>query len=201
MAMFTAIGDPAMRRVILLAAALLPTAPVAATGIDAFAQKFFGRPIGAGVNYACFARAYDAQHLAKHPRQNVTDIALLARLDAKAPSYYALTLGLHLRKSRQLRMTAADCSAHGGSSATTIECSADCEGGPVDIRLKDDGSVWLTFPHNASIWSPPSEGDPEVKPTGLGKDDQLFRLDRAAGALCAPLVTDRDEAEAVRQQK
>ncbi len=190
-----------MRGVILLSAALMASSAAAAAEIDAFAQKFFGRPIGAGIYYACFARVYDAQHLAKHPRQNVTDMALLARLDAKEPSYYALTLGLHLRKSRQLRVTAADCSAHGGSGATTIECHAACEGGPVDIKLKDDGSVWLTFPHNASIWSPNDAGDPVVKPTGLGKDDLLFRLDRAAGALCAPLLTDKDEAAELRKQQ
>ncbi len=189
-----------MGRNAFLAALLLSTSPVAATNVDAFAQKFFGRAIGAGVAYACFTRVYDASHMAKHPRQNVTDIALLARLDGHEPSYYALTLGLRLRRSRQWRTTSADCSAHGGEDAATIECNADCEGSPVDIKLKDDGAVWLTFPHDASIWSPPSEGDPVVKPTGLGKDDLLFRLDRAAAALCAPLVTDKDEAASLRKQ-
>jgi hypothetical protein len=188
-------------RIVVALAAVLVGAAAAAAGLDTFAQKLFGRPVGAGINYACFARVYDARHLAQHPRQNVTDMTLLARLDGKEPSYYALTLGLHLRKSQALRVTAADCSAQGGLSATAIECNADCEGGPVDIKLKDDGTAWFTFPHNATIWSPNEAGDSVVKPTGLGKDDLLFRLDRAAGALCAPLVADPAEAAALRKQK
>ena len=190
-----------MRNALVLAAALASASPAAADDIGAFARKFFGRPIGSGLNFACFARVYDARHLAGHPRQNVTDMALLARLDGKEPGYYALTLGLHLRKSHALRMTSADCGAHAASGATAIECSADCEGGKVDIRLKDDGSVWLTFPHNAAIWSPSEPGDSKVEPTGLGADDLLFRLDRAAGGKCAPLVTDKEEAAILRRQK
>ena len=168
--------------------------------IDPFTKNFFGRAMARGVNFACFARVYDAKHLAGHIRQNVTDMSLLARFDTETPYYYALILGLHLRKSRELRMTAADCSTHRNDGATEIECSAACEGGPVDIKLKNDGSVWLTFPHNASIWSPNEAGDTVVKPTGLGADDLLFRLDRAAGAQCAPLTSDADEAAALRKQ-
>ena len=126
---------------------------------------------------------------------------LLARFDTNSPSYYALTLGLHLRKSRALHTTAADRSAHlGAAGARTIECSADCEGGQVDIKLKDDGAVWLTFPEKAAIWSPNEAGDAVVKPTGLGADDLLFRLDRARGAPCAPLTSDKDEAAILLKQ-
>ena len=100
-----------------------------------------------------------------------------------------------------MRTTSADCSAHGGRDGATIECSAACEGGQVDIKLKDDGSVWLTFPHDAGIWSPTEAGDAVVKPTGLGADDLVFRLDRAAGAACVPLTSDAEAAKALRAQK
>ena len=162
----------------------------------AFVQKFLGRPLAAGVNYACFARVYDAQHLAAHPRQNVRDMELLATIDAKDPTYYSLQLGLHFRKGKQFRTTGADCRAVDDENATTVECSADCEGGSVDIKLKDDGSVWLTFPDDGSLWSPNEPGDPVVKQTGLGADDRLFRLDRAPGAQCVPLVYDDKAAAA-----
>ncbi len=191
-----------MKAVFVAAIAFFCAAEAAAApDVDSFAKKFFGPTLGPGVNYACFARVYDAGHLAKHPRQNVTEMALLARLDAAEPSYYALTLGLRLRKARALRTTSADCSAHGGRDGATIECSAACEGGQVDIKLKDDGSVWLTFPHNGGVWSPTEAGDPVVKPTGLGPDDLLFRLDRASGRACVPLTSDDDAAKALRRQK
>jgi hypothetical protein len=168
----------------------------------AFVQKFLGRPLAAGVNYACFARVYDAAHLAQHPRQNVRDMELLATIDAKDPTYYSLQLGLHFRKGKQFRTTGADCRAVGeGENATTVQCSAACEGGTVDIKLKDDGSVWLTFPNNGGIWSPNEPGDPVVKPTGLGKDDTLFRLDRAPGAQCVPLIDDKEAAAALARQR
>jgi hypothetical protein len=195
-------GERTMRVLALAAGLALLCAPAAATeGVDAFTQKFFGHALKPGVNFACFARVYDAAHLARHPRQNVADMALLARLDAKEPSYYALTLGLHLRRSRELRTTSADCRAQGdGDKTTAVECSAACEGGQVDIKLKDDGSVWLTFPNKGSIWIQSEAGGPPPKPSGLGSDDLLFRLDRAAGAACAPLVTDKDDAAALRRQ-
>ena len=187
---------PLAASLILLAS--LAGAAEAAAESGAFIQKFLGRPLAAGVNYACFARVYDAQHLAAHPRQNVRDMELLATIDAKDPTYYSLQLGLHFRKGKQFRTTGADCRAVADEQAntTTVECSADCEGGSVDIKLKDDGSVWLTFPDNGSIWSPNEPGDPVVKPTGLGADDRLFRLDRAPGAQCVPLVYDDKEAAA-----
>jgi len=35
------------------------------------------------------------------------------------------------------------------------------------------------------------------QPTGLGADDKIFRLDRAAGEKCVPLVDDKAESAAL----
>jgi hypothetical protein len=191
-----------MRNCLWAAAPLILLAAAAAaetSAFDGFMTKFMGRPLAPGGNYACFARVYDAAHLKAHPHQNVRDMALLVRVDSKNPTYLALTLGLHLRKRDEFRMTGDDCSAvgEGTESPATVRCSAPCEGGSVGIKLKDDGSALLDFPDNGSIWIESEPGNPVVKPSGLGGDDRLFRLDRAAGAACMKLASDKDEEAAL----
>jgi len=190
-----------MRLIAALGLLVLTALPAAAEpDLDAFARKFFGRPLGSGVNHVCFSRVYDAAHLARHPRQDVTDMALLARLEGVEPSYYSLTLGLRLRGSKELHTARADCRSQGVHGDAAILCAVTCDAGRVDITLKDNGSVYLTFPNNAAIWTPSEADDPKAKGPKLGADDLIFRLDRSPGAPCAALA-DEDERDAVAKQK
>ena len=114
-------------------------------------------------------------------------MALRATIDSADPASFTLALGLRLRSETAWRKTYAYCRAAGQPGDSSIVCGAPCEGGQVDIRLKEDGSAWLRFPGHGAIWSQTDAGDPP-KPSGLGGDDLLFRLDRAQQAACAPVA-------------
>ena len=70
---------------ILLALSLAPLLPSAASAqeeinkakAENFDKRVFAGALGEKKSYACFVRAYDAEHLAKHPKQKVGAMKLL----------------------------------------------------------------------------------------------------------------------------
>jgi hypothetical protein len=57
---------------------------------EAFQKRLFARVLGDKQIHVCFSRAYDAGHLAQHPRQNVRTMLLLVSAKSEAdsgPSY------------------------------------------------------------------------------------------------------------------
>lgn len=172
----------------------------------AFQQRLFGHPLAGKTLHACFTRVYDAGHLAQHPQQNVRTMALLVRAnpDVDQPRY-ELSLGMTFRKSGSHFESSGDCgsihdtSTVGGSSATA-HCGVDCDGGQLDVAMKDDKSVQVTIPAGVRIWRAGSDDDRDQS-RRFGRDDKVFHLEKAALIECLSLANDADEKAVMRREK
>ena len=171
---------------------------------EAFQQRLFGRAVDGGQIHACFSRVYDAAHLAQHPRQNVRTMLLLVRADSGADQpRYALRLGVTFRKSGAHFDSAGDCgSIHDtsdvGGAASVAHCGVDCDGGSIDVAIKDAKSVLVSIPYGARIWRANSENDSD-QAKRFGADDKVFRLDKVGLTECLRLADDSKEKASMRR--
>jgi hypothetical protein len=186
----------------LILGTALPLPALAAGGGDVALQtQIFGHPLSATKAHACFQRAYDEKHLKGHPQQNVRTMTMLVTGNAENPDApgYLVALDVRFRKAETHFQTYGSCSSvegEGGETATSIGCGIDCDGGQIDVKLKDDKTILVGIPDGARMWDPNSESDTEEDTGGrgqFGEDDKLFRLDRTALTDCLPLATDDDE--------
>ncbi len=162
----------------------------------AFAALVLGKPAGKGPASVCFARVYDASHLAQHPKQNVRAMTMLltTRLEDDGNRGYDLRIGVKFRVSGQTFETQGSCGSihvegEPASGAAVAHCGVDCDGGAMDVALKNANSTLVTIPEGARLWAAGTEVD--LKPSGkrqFGADDKLFRLDRADMSQCLPLI-------------
>jgi hypothetical protein len=197
------------RSVWLLAlTAALSGAPAAAQELkkegEAFQQRLFGRVLDKKPIHVCFSRVYDAAHLAQHPRQNVRTMLLLVRgnTEESTPSY-ELRVSVTFRKSGSHFESAGSCgSIHdadkGGSGIA--HCGVDCDGGQIDVSIKDEKSVLLSIPEGARFWRAGSDNDTDQRKR-FGADDKVFRLDKTALTECLGLADDDKEKAAMRREK
>jgi hypothetical protein len=167
-----------------------------------FTKRLMGRAPGKGKTFSCFTRAYDEAHLAGHPLQNVRAMKLLVKIDSEAGDGYDLVIGVNFRSRKSMFETEGDCAAphaEGESGApapagpASVHCAIACDGGAIDVALKDNGSVLLTIPNGARVWKPGSIDPDENVHGAFGEDDKLFRLDRASLSQCEPLGADKSE--------
>lgn len=171
---------------------------------EAFQQRLFGRVPDKQAIHACFSRIYDTGHLAQHPRQNVRTMLLLVRanVDADQPRY-SVRLGLTFRRSNTHFESAGNCgsihddSETGGSSGVA-HCGVECDGGSLDVAVKDDKSVLVSIPLGVRIWRADGADDSN-QARRLGDDDKAFRLERTALTECLRLADDDEEKAALRQ--
>ena len=208
---------------IAAAAALAPTAARADDQkLDAdFAKRMFAGSVPNPKAYACFARHYDAEHLAQHPLQKVSVMKLLISTenDPDFPNFqYAFRLGVSFRD----RPGNFDSSGNCGHAPTIkdpdnsdippqdrvtrpagidFECDVDCDGGGVNVTLANsDNAIILKLDH-IRIWK---SNAPDAEAAGAlqaGADDKVFRLDRTSLNECASLVADRKELAAMRRKR
>jgi hypothetical protein len=169
-----------------LAASSLPG--MAASDSD---LALFGRDPGKDKVYACYARRYDAAHLKTHPKQNVEDMTLLvdSYIDGDSGRQYLLEIGVHFRKRQTLFQLSGACNST-VDGKTALSCGFDCDGGRVDVRVKDAGSILVSIPDGAQTWDP-GESEPPAD-AKFGTDDKLFRLDRTSLRDCLPEALDDD---------
>ena len=169
-----------------------------------FQQRLFGRALDGGQIHACFSRVYDAAHLAQHPRQNVRTMLLLVKADSNDNQpRYELRLGVTFRKSGAHFDSAGDCgSIHDtsdvGGSAAVAHCGVDCDGGSIDVAIKDQKSVLVSIPYGARIWRAGSDNDSD-QAKRFGADDKAFRLDKVALTECLRLADDSKEKASMRR--
>ena len=182
----------------VLAGANFPARAQESKDDEAFQQRLFGRALEGGQIHACFSRVYDAAHLAQHPKQNVRK----ANSDSNQPRY-ELRLGVTFRKSGAHFDSAGDCgSIHDtsdvGGSAGVAHCGVDCDGGSIDVAIKDAKSVLVSIPNGARIWRAGSDNDSD-QAKRFGADDKVFRLDRVALTECLRLADDSKEKASMRR--
>lgn len=147
---------------------------------------------------ACYARAYDARHLAANPAQTVTFLALVRgyrellteeHFRAQAPDqlldWRETTLRVAFRDTgRQRWESRAACTVENGR----IECSSgDCDGGTFTIEREAAGTLLLTVVtgDTSPVRLGGACGSSEAsRGLGRGKEDRVFRLAAAPPDQC-----------------
>jgi hypothetical protein len=204
----------------LLAAIVTAPRPAAAqnlTTADAdFAKRMFAGTVPKPKAYACFVRAYDAEHLAQHPLQKVSVMKLLISAEKTDPKEdkvleYSFRLGVNFRD----RPGNFDSSGECGHAPTVrnadtdppvatgidFECNVDCDGGGVTVNLANsDASIIVKLPERIRIWKGKDPDEAAMSALMAGADDKVFRLDRADPSQCAALAYDRKELAALRHK-
>ena len=121
--------------------------------------------------WRCLNRSYDKAHMAKHPKQKVTNISVAisgkARVDRPSAEEYPSTL-LDVTLSFMLR--------NGEVKSRAVQCRAfqyefSCDGG-FRLRRRDGASALLV----AGEYTETGKGTTMLD-TKLGSDDAVFRLD------------------------
>ena len=145
---------------------------------------------------ACFARAYSAEHMANHPRQKVTDIAVTYRplraFDGMEPEQqwdenggepiiYA-TIAVKVKGVSETLLGAVVC----GHAAGRLECGLDEDAGTFTLTQSDAG---MRLENQGRIMVVPATSnmglDEDRTVTIDARDDHsLFILPAASGGLC-----------------
>jgi hypothetical protein len=170
----------------------------------AFDGRMFGGPLSQKT-YACFVRRYDASHLARHPKQKVSAMKLLMTAEQASEDKivnYSFRLGFRYRHRAGNFDSSGYCShivAEDSGGEIRLGCSVDCEGGGIQVAMKDDRSALIRL-KRIRIWERNKADEDASDDLVAGADDKIFRVDRADLHECSELVTDRKELAALRRK-
>jgi hypothetical protein len=156
--------------------------------------------------YACFVRRYDAEHLARHPKQKVALMKLLvsAEFDSEDKQLHnSFRLGFKYRHRSGDFNSGGSCShvmfVKDGNDVR-LGCGVDCEGGSIGVALSKDDKSTVVRLVRVRVWQNNKPDDDAEQSLVAGADDGIFRLDRTDARECASLVTDRKEVAALRHK-
>jgi len=170
---------------------------------DTFDKKMFMRPPG-NKAFACFMRRYDAEHLARHPKQKAAAMKLLVAAEiaeGETRLSYSFHLGVNFRRRAGDFKSSGYCNhatAKDDGQEIRFACGVDCEGGGISVALSKDDKSAIVRLERIVLWK---NGKPDDKDeTELaGAGDRIFRLDRVDAQECASLLTDSEEVAALRE--
>ena len=192
----------------LAAVLAFPLAAHAGNGIPdakakAFDEKVFGGPIGEKAA-ACFARRYDASHLAQHPKQKVGAMKLLmtAVNQPNEPTAYAYKVGVQFRNKPGNFDSSSSCGHmvdEDGKTVVGFVCDTSCEGSGIEIAISGNNKTAIVRLNSIGVWDRRNP-DGDAITLESGADDKVFRLDRTKLDECTPLVADRKELAAMRHK-
>jgi hypothetical protein len=156
--------------------------------------------------YACFVRRYDAEHLARHPKQKVALMKLLvsAEFDSEDKQLHnSFRLGFKYRHRSGDFNSGGSCShvvfVKDGNDVR-LGCGVDCEGGSIGVALSKDDKSTVVRLVRVRVWQNNKPDDDAEQSLVAGADDGIFRLNRTDARECASLVTDRKEVAALRHK-
>jgi hypothetical protein len=173
--------------------------------VETFNARMYGDTAGTQT-FACFVRRYDAEHLARHPKQKVAAMKLLVSAE-----YDKEDKGLHnsFRLGFRYRHRSGDFDSSGScshvvftSNGTEVRlgCGVDCEGGGIGVALSRDDKSAIVRLESIRVWQNNRPDDDAERSLVAGADDGIFRLERTDNRECASLVTDREELAALRHK-
>jgi hypothetical protein len=172
----------------------------------AFDTRMFGAPIGNKAAYACFVRRYDADHLARHPKQKVSAMKLLvtAEYPPEDKTYaFSFRLGVKYRSRKGDFDSSGFCGhviAEDAGNEIRMGCGVDCDGGGIGVALSKDDKATIIRLERVRIWQNNKPDDEAGDELVAGADDKIFRLDRADASECTSLVTERKILAALRHK-
>jgi len=166
------------------------------TPSDQFAQRLLAGSIAAkGKSYACFARRYNAAHLAKHAEQQVTAMQLLvsAQTDPEDKQLnFSFSLRAKLRGADKEFSNGGECghpSAEEEGGKLTLGCGIDCDGGGLSIEMVNSDKAILVRIERLALWATKGDGDVNIN----GPDDRSFLLERVDLEICKPMIPEDDD--------
>jgi hypothetical protein len=169
----------------------------------ALQAQVFGHALGKEAGYACFTRAYDKAHLASHPKQNVTSIMLMLKGTVETQAQYLAGVDFRFRKSGKHFQAYGDCPSVSTNDPSTgpnaLHCGIDCDGGTINVNLKDADTILVKLPDSISV---SGNGDEDAPSNDrFGSDDKVFKLTRVPVATCVPLGTEDADKAAMKKAK
>lgn len=139
---------------------------------------------------ACYFRVYDAAHLAKHPRQKVTEMRFRLAYHVHEPDQffpagqrnYYFQLDARLRDQKKMLSASGECMLQDGQ----IFCGVECDGGGVmiDRSRRDRLLVDLESVGRIRMAPPCDDGEEEGYDLLPGEDDRTFLLDGDLASAC-----------------
>ncbi|MVT49931.1 hypothetical protein GPL17_05450 [Bradyrhizobium yuanmingense] len=172
---------------------------------ETFNTRMYAKPPGDKA-YACFVRRYDADHLARHPKQKVAAMKLLisAEFDKEDKElHHSFRLGFRYRHRSGDFDSSGSCN-HAvftrSGDEVRLGCGVDCDGGGIGVALSKDDKSAIVRLERVRVWQNNKPDDDAEHSLTAGADDKIFRLDRADNGECASLVTDRKELAALRHK-
>lgn len=126
---------------------------------------------------ACFHRQYDAAHLAKHPQQQVIDIALTPAEGQEVSTSLVVDISVKLRDISDSYIGSAYCEP----DTVGLSCGMEGDAGAFGLELREDGALLLKVdPRGMSF-----EGAQDfLTLSGNSGDDRAFLMYPVAAADC-----------------
>jgi len=191
----------------LLASAAAAQPDPDAARIHGFAQRMFATKSFDDKVTACFARTYDAAHLARHPKQTVSAMKMLVSAemledDKDSSLNYAFKLNVKFRDRKGDYAGSMDCGyaymSEVKREGVRVSCKEGCEGGGLEIALAPDSKAIIVKLDSIGLWLADNPQDESGQHAlSAGADDKVFRLDRVDNALCESLSKRNDEVAAL----
>jgi hypothetical protein len=202
-----------MRQNPILIAAVLSLLASAATAqpdreaakVADFAKRMFATKSSGQKPTACFARTYDAAHLARHPKQTVSVMKMLIageKLEDATSLSYSYKLGINFRDRKGDYASSYDCGNAEVSDVklgAEVSCHDGCEAGGVVIALAPNSKAIIVKLESVVVWlaDKPQDESAQFELKG-GADDRVFRLERVDSEMCKLLIKDGDEVAALQ---
>ena len=171
-----------MRRFILSIAFGLAASSVHAADWDRFLQAVFGAA-AAKDGSVCYARVYDAGHLAANKTQRIRDVAIKLTLRTEnGERRLDHNLVVHLVGSRQKYWSGGQCGDYRGLVA---RCFVEGDGGAADFALDGDGKTLTAHFDHFNIWRPRDAADETTMTFDKSPADKVAKLTKAPMSACA----------------
>lgn len=155
----------------VLAALCIMASPAFAENV---LDSHFGNP--ALPSSSCFVRSYSNGHLAKHPDQVVTDIAVMVSALSAGGRAPLLDVFVTLRGDRYQYHGLASCKTKGKG----LICLLEGDAGAFTLTGENSGALRLTVGRQGMAF----EGDKFVEISGTQGDDRVFLIPNVPGELC-----------------
>ncbi len=161
-----------MRKIAAIAV-LTIAAPVAAEAAGSFYATYIAERKGAA---PCYARTYDAKHLAANPKQKVIHFFVTHSdvEDMTPPKTFEVGFGFRIRGSSDFFSSEAGCAAKRDGAI----CSAEGDGGEFRLTPREDGLL-VTIVDRLEL-----EGMESFSPNLADSDDRELRLYESAASEC-----------------
>src|ERR1700722_18310868 len=150
-----------------------------------FGKRVFADNLDKPIEYACFARHYDPEHMAQHPSQKASVVRLLVSAERNPEDktlQYSFRLGVNFRNRPGDFDSSGDCAHLTGEDAEKQKidfgCGVDCDGGGFGIDLaKDNASVLVRLDQAIRIWKGKNNDEDAATELKAGADDKMLHLD------------------------